>query len=253
MSVIRSACSVCALLWLVACADRAENAAQNAADSTAMAQDSAPEPAAIPAAPVADSGAAKLLPVDEADSAFAEFRRRALRALQQRDTAFLYGMLAPEIKNSFGGDDSIAGFKRIWKMDRPAASQVWQALTRVLTLGGTMQGATFTAPYVFARWPDGIDPFQHVAVTDENVAAYAQPDPTTEVMGRLSHSILPVAEWQGLADSGIPLPTAFARVRLPDGRNAWVRGAQVYSPVGWRAFFERRNDRWVMTLFVAGD
>jgi hypothetical protein len=243
---------LCAVALLIACGERVDQAADGAADTSISMPADRMDPA-IPAAPVVDSGAATLLPVDEADSSFAEFRRAALRALQRRDTVFLYALLAPEIKNSFGPDDSIAGFKRIWKMERPESSQVWQTLTRVLTLGGTAQGSTFTAPYVFARWPDGIDPFQHVAVTDANAAAYERPDASAPVMGRLSHSILPVLEWQGLDESGNPLPTAFAQVRLPDGRTAWVRGAQVYSPVSWRAFFERRDGRWVMTLFVAGD
>jgi hypothetical protein len=42
-------------------------------------------------------------------------------------------------------------------------------------------------------------------------------------------------------------------VKLPDGRSAWLAGRDVYSPVGWRAFFEKRKGHWLMTLFVAGD
>jgi hypothetical protein len=210
--------------------------------------------AAVPDAPVGDSGALKLLPLDQADTSFSEFRRQLLVALQQRDTAYLYSILAPEIKNSFGpGDDSIAGFKRIWKMAQPDSSAVWIALTRALTLGGKLQGETFTAPYVFAAWPQDVDAFQHVAVTSANVPAYAQPDATAPVVALLSHSILPLEEWQGVGEDGVAGPGSFARVKLPNTRTVWVNGTQVYSPVGWRAFFERRNGRWIITLFVAGD
>jgi hypothetical protein len=202
--------------------------------------------------PPGDSGARKLLPVDQADRSFAAFRDSLLTALQRRDTTFLYAILAPEIKNSFGGDDSIAGFRRIWNMENPGSSQVWDALTRVLKLGGHMQGETFIAPYVFSAWPNDVDAFEHVAVTAANVPAYASPDPNAERVATLSHSILRLEQFPEPGD-GVPSSRSFARVRLPDGRSVWVSTAHLYSPVGWRAFFEKRAGRWVMTLFVAGD
>jgi hypothetical protein len=215
---------------------------------------------AVPSAPVADSGAPKLLPIDEADSSFAQFRRELLVRLQQRDTAYLYSILAPEIKNSFGGDDRLEGFKRIWKMDRPDSSKVWAELTRVLTLGGRLHVdqsnnnlTTFIAPYVFAIWPNTVDAFEHVAVTDANVPVYQRPDATAPVAGTVSHSILKLEEWQSLDDDAAPRPGSFARVKLPSGKSVWISADQVYSPVSWRAFFEKRDGRWVMTLFVAGD
>jgi len=98
-----------------------------------------------------------------------------------------------------------------------------------------------------------VDAFQHVAITGEKVPAYAQPDATSSVVAVLSHSILPVEKWQGLGEEGVAGPGSFAQVKLPDGRSLWVNGTQVYSPVSWRAFFEKRNGKWLMTLFVAGD
>jgi hypothetical protein len=242
--------ALAAAALLCACAGAGDEQAGTAAvtDGTQAAAT-----AALPDVPEGDRGATRLLPVDEADTSFAEFRRRALAALQERDTAFVYGILAPDIKSSFGGDAGRADFQIMWKLDQPDSSLLWHALTRVLTLGGKAQGDSFVAPYVFAVWPDTIDAFAHVAVTGQNVAAYAQPNATAPAMARLTHSILPVEEWQGQDDNGTPLPDGFARVRLPDGRSVWVRSADVYSPVGWRAFFEKREGRWIMTIFVAGD
>ena len=95
-------------------------------------------------------------------SRFREFRATLLAALARRDTAFLYGILAPEIKNSFGGDDGVDGFRRIWEMDNPA-TPVWTALTRVLSMGGEQSSDTiFVAPYVYAIWPHSIHAFEHV-------------------------------------------------------------------------------------------
>jgi hypothetical protein len=193
-----------------------------------------------------------LQPVDQADSSFSAFREELLAALERRDTAFLYSILSPDIKNSFGGDDSIAGFRRMWKPQEPN-SMVWTALTRALEQGGDMKGNRFVFPYVYASWPDDVDAFQHVAITAENAPAYAEPNESSAMLTRLSHEIVAFENWQGLGEMGVPTRSSWAQVKLPDGRTAWVNGLHAYSPVSWRGSFERRGDRWVLTLFVAGD
>jgi hypothetical protein len=203
--------------------------------------------------PRVDSNAPKLLPIDQADASFRSFRDSALKALSRRDTSFLYSILTPDIKNSFGGDDSIAGFKRIWRMDVPS-SGVWSALSRVLRMGGKLAAdSTFTTPYVYAFWPDTVDAFDYVAVTASDAPFHAQPNSGSTVMGTLSHAILKLEEWRNLDESGVATDTTWAHLALPDGGTGWVKGVDVYSPIGWRAFFVKRNGRWLMQLFVAGD
>ena len=227
---------------LVAC--ESENVSQES--------DSARRDSAV-ALTMVDGGAPKLPPRDEADESFRQFRSGALAALAHRDTAFLYGMLAPEIRNTFGDDDGIAGFRRVWKMDEPN-SDVWMALIRVLSMGG--QQATdsqFTAPYVYAFWPDSMDAFEHVAVTGDSVRVQDAPAPDARILGGAHHSILKFREWRGLPMSGVAADTTWARIVLPNADTGWIRGASVYSPVSWRAMFVRRDGRWLMLLFVAGD
>ncbi|HEX6941682.1 MAG TPA: hypothetical protein VF128_02075 [Gemmatimonadaceae bacterium] len=200
-----------------------------------------------------DSGAPKLLPRDEANESFRQFRSDALRAFASRDTTFLYGMLAPEIRNSFGGDDSVAGFRRLWKTDEPT-SDVWTALIRVLTMGGQQSSdSQFTAPYVYAFWPDSIDAFEHVAVVGDSVRVHDAPAAGSRILGGALHSILKFREWRGLPASGVAADTTWAKVLLPNADSGWIRGASVYSPVGWRAMFVRRGGRWLMVFFVRGD
>lgn len=190
-----------------------------------------------------DSGATKLFPVDQADPSFRAFRTQLLEALARRDTTFLLSILSPEIKNSFGGDDSIAGFRRMWHLDKPN-SPVWETLGRVLRLGGKMQDSTFVAPYVFAFWPDSIDAFEHIAVIHNAAPLFDVPDTTAKVLGTASYSILKV-----LASD----KEGFANVALPNGTKVWMKSLDVYSPVYWRAYFVKRNARWTMLTFVAGD
>jgi hypothetical protein len=195
------------------------------------------------ALPAMDSGAQKLLPVDEADASFRAFRDTLLRALESKDTTYLYSILAPEIRNSFGGDDSIAGFKRMWRMSQPPQSEVWETLSRALRMGSVTDGDYVIAPYVFKLWPGTIDPFEHVAVVRENAPVFASADLDREPTGVASYSIL-----KRIAGDSVSVGVA-----LPDGRKAWMRAEDVYSPVGWRAFFEKRAGRWTLTMFVAGD
>ena len=202
---------------------------------------------------IIDSGAPKLLPRDEANASFREFRTQLLDALARKDTTFLYGILTPEIKNSFGGDEGIDGFKRLWEMDNPA-TPVWTALSRLLAMGGEQSSDTiFVAPYVYAFWPDSLDPFEHIVATGSSVKVHEQPLTDARVLGAVDHSILRVREWKGLSSSGVPADTIWAHVQLPSGLQGWIRSADVYSPVGWRAMFVRHGDRWVMIFFVAGD
>ena len=200
-----------------------------------------------------DSGAPKLLPRDEASQSFREFRATLLAALARRDTAFLFGILAPVIKNSFGGDDGVDGFRRIWEMDNPA-TPVWTALTRVLSMGGEQSSDTiFVAPYVYAFWPDSIDAFEHVVATGASVKVHERPAADARVLGAVNHSILRLREWQGLAAAGVPADSTWANVELPGGVQGWINSRDVYSPVGWRAMFVRHSDHWVMIFLVAGD
>lgn len=200
-----------------------------------------------------DSGAPVLRPRDEANESFQAFRSDALRALAQHDTAFLYRLIAPEIRNTFGGDDGVEGFRRIWKMDTPG-TDVFTALMRVLTMGGQQSSdSQFVAPYVYAFWPDSLDAFGHVAVTGDTVRVLEAPLANARVLGAASNSILKFKEWKGMPASGVASDTTWAQVQLPDGSTGWIRGASVYSPVSWRAFFVRRDNRWWMIFFVAGD
>jgi hypothetical protein len=136
--------------------------------------DSIPDDSAV-AFSFVDSGAPKLLPRDEANESFREFRSRALAALARQDTAFLHAMIAPGIRKSFSGDDGVEGLKRSWKMDAPR-SDVWTALMRVLTMGGQQPSdSQFIAPYVHAFWPDSMDAFEHVAAIGDSVRVLEAP------------------------------------------------------------------------------
>jgi hypothetical protein len=251
MSVKRAAG---ALLVLCACSGGGADSVRARADSVAV--DSAVDflPAETGLSPIVVDSARKFRPVDESaqDTSFARFRSSLLDAVQRRDTTFLYSVLAAEIKNSFGGDDSISGFRRLWKPDSPD-SRVWDVIARLFQLGATREGEAFVAPYVYSKWPQDLDAFENAAIVSERAIVRALPNDTAQALGTLSYEIVPAREWVGLEENGAHGPHTWAHVRLGAARLGWVKGADVYSPVGYRAFFEKRNGAWKMVILVAGD
>src|SRR5262245_41703897 len=193
----RQAAVLLALMAAVACGRReAENRASEVHSITPGATDLA----SALSAPVGDSGAPKLPFVDQADSSFTRFRRELQMHLQNHDTAYLYAILAPDIKSSFGGDHGIDGFKTVWQMDDPDSSEVWSTLSRALALGGKLERdesnhkTYFIAPYVYADWPQNIDPFENVAVIDADVPVHELPNAAAPAVARVSHSILRIEQ-----------------------------------------------------------
>jgi hypothetical protein len=239
------ACVLLTFASTLACADREGS---HPADST-----TATDSGALVRGPAVDSGAPRLEPRDEANASFRAFRERLLAALARRDTAFLHGIVAPEIRTNFGADGGIEDFKSMWKT-ADASSEVWATLDRLLRMGGKHSSdSMFYAPYVYAFWPDSIDAFSHVAVTGANVAVRSDRQSRSPVLGTASHSIFKAAEWTGIPGDVIASDTSWVRVELPDKRSGWLSVGDVYSPVSWRTAFARRGDQWVMILLVAGD
>lgn len=191
--------------------------------------------------------APQLLPLDEASTRpdFFSFRASLQRAIARRDVAALIAVVHPQIKNSFGGNDGIDEFRSMWKIGEPD-SEIWDVLGTVLALGGSFHDAdTFVAPYVFSRWPDQVDSFEHVAVIGSGVRVRSQPDTTSNPIDTVSFAILPVAR-QGTDKEG------WTAVQI-DKTVGYIASAYVRSPIDYRAIFRSEAGRWRLVTFVAGD
>jgi hypothetical protein len=200
----------------------------------------------------------RLMPVDEAqrDKAFEDFRTRLLAALKTKDLAFLLAHVDQNIKNSFGGQNGIAEFRRKWKLDtKPAKSELWAELQRVVELGGTFKREVFTAPYVFAKFPEEFDAYSYGAITGRNVNIRTQPRSNAPGLGKESLTIVRMLG-QGekevvelIGNDAWP----WRKIGLPDGTEGYVYGKFVRSPLDYRAFFKPVGDTWKLFGFMAGD
>ena len=194
---------------------------------------------------------APVLPADEAvrDPEFFVFRGRLQAALASRDTAELLRVVAPDIRNSFGGDGGREEFREKWKLARSEQSTLWGVLGLVLALGGRFDGdSAFYAPYTFKGTPG--DGFETLAVIGRNVMVRAEPGPRSRVIDTVSFEA--VTRWREGATRSAANP-GWEPVRTAKGRNGWVSPRYLRSPIDYRAGFLRRLGRWQLVFLVAGD
>ena len=192
----------------------------------------------------------QLLPIDEASQRpdFFSFRAHLQAAVARHDVDAVLAIVHPTIKNSFGGDDGLEGFRRLW---RPAESDstLWTELGMVLALGGTFDAEdSFTAPYVFSKWPNQIDSFEHVVLIASDVRIREAPRADAATLTSLSFAILPVPRQPGLAEE-----EGWTPVEIDGGKVGYVSSRLARSPIDYRARFSKIAGRWQLVFFLAGD
>lgn len=193
----------------------------------------------------------RLCPEDGAvaDPSFVAFRSQLLQAVHEKSESRLMALVDPAVRTSFGSGGGSAAFRKSWKTSSPD-SPLWTELSTILALGGAFEGQgddrTFWAPYVYANWPESVDAFQHCAAIRQGVPIRAG--------ASLSAPIVTTVDWAvlELMSETKPQPD-WRHVRTSEREEGWVRAADVRSPVGYRAGFSKRKDRWLMVALVSGD
>ena len=189
----------------------------------------------------------QLLPVDEAATRpdFFSFRARLQQAIAERNPAAVLAVVDPHIKNSFGDDNGIDAFRKMWGPDQPD-SELWKELGTVLSLGGSFSDpGTFVAPYVFSEWPDDVDAFEHVAVIGTDVRVRGAADSAGAVLGSVSYAILPVPRTDAPSEAWRPVTF--------EGRTGYVSASFTRYAIDYRAIFSNASGQWRLVTFVAGD
>jgi hypothetical protein len=193
----------------------------------------------------------KLLPVDEAakNPSFFLFRAKLQEAVAKKDATCVLSVISPDIQTGFDGDNGSAAFKKKWNLEKPADSELWPMLARVLALGGKFnKDGSFQAPYTSAAWPEDLDPFEHVAIMGENVRVREKPDANSAVVATLSHEVITLVATSGEVGKG-----PWVKVKAPNGREGYVSEEFLSLGIAFRAYFEKKNGAWLMTALVAGD
>jgi hypothetical protein len=197
-----------------------------------------------------------LKPVDEAakDPAFLAFRDKLIAAAERKDSRYVLSMVDPKIQNGFGDRNGIAWFRRDWKLGRHD-SEFWPKFLAVMKSGGSFTGEgakkmnSFAAPYIYSTWPEDLDAFEYFSITGSDVNLRKAPRADAEVAGKLSYNIVKMESDLG-ADGKVP---DWRKITTLGGMTGYVHRDYVRSSVDYRAGFEKKRGRWVMTFFLAGD
>jgi hypothetical protein len=191
---------------------------------------------AVPKPPVVSGP--KLMPVDEAprDPTLVSFRNTVIDAIQHQDAKTIADSVDPKIRTSFGDD-------------KGGRNLNLSALEHVLALGGTFQKESdvprFWAPYVYSAWPESHDAFSESAVIAADVPLHQSNDPASPSVATLQYDIVNVLD----TDAG----ASMRHVRTADKREGWVESQFLRSSVDYRAALVKRDGRWKIETFVAGD
>lgn len=196
----------------------------------------------------------RLAPMDEGprDASFAKFRTEFKAIVSRKDAKALMKIIAPNIQNSFGGDNGAANFRKMWK-PQDANSDVWPVLKLVLDMGGNFDSKTeFSAPYVFSAFPSDLDGFETVAVTAADAVMRDKPKADATIVRKLDHDILTlVAGAKKLQhEAG---PDDWLEVKDAAGEHGFVLQRDARSPIDFRVGFKKIKGRWRMVDLVVGD
>ena len=187
----------------------------------------------------------RLPPVElcASEAGFSSFRSRLNDIIEKKDERSLLAMLSDDVEVNFGGDRGPALFAANWKFDERGESHVWAELEAAMKLGCSPTGDALIAPSFVSRFPDGLDAFETVIVRPGTQLRADRSD-AVKGLGRLDWHLARVT------DNGDP---AWLGVEILDGHKGFVRRDQTVNPLGYRAVFEKRGGKWLITAFVAGD
>lgn len=203
----------------------------------------------------------KLNPVDEGpiDTLFFLFRENLKNTIRQKNVFGLLDAVDENIKNGFGDDNGFAAFVTQWALDKPetaADSKLWQILAEVLDLGGVFRDnqRTFLANYVSATWPPDYDGYEYGSIIGSGVRLRSAPNLQSRTIISVSYDVVKILERTEKEETigGETFP--WVKLALLDGKEGFVYGKFLGSPVGYRAGFERKaNGKWQMVFLLAGD
>ena len=199
------------------------------------------------AAAVATSSPGRLPPVDRCggDADFAQFRSAIKDAVTRKDPAALRKLAASNIQSNFGGEGSWKEFATTWGLDQPEKSELWEKMQEVMALGCAKtedDGRVF--PGLFDDVGEDVDVFE-LLVARPGAVLRASADKHAPAIARL--------DWTSTLQIESPAPENWVKVQVPSGETGWVETDLLISPLDYRLVSEKRDGRWQITAFIAGD
>ncbi len=204
---------------------------------------------------------------------FANFLQTVRQAVQKRDATFIRSIVTEQTQFGFGAHRSIAYLNP----DNPN-SPFWAQLEKAIAPGCTDEAALpqpsqeplFSCPTLFRQFdqavktaPEVQKPLAYetsVVIVGQTIVR-SQPSPEAPKVAVLSDEIVQFdrstletspqkLQDETLAPSNL---NGWTPVILPNNQRGYVSNRDAYRPLGYRAVFAKKGDRWILQAFVSGD
>jgi len=200
-----------------------------------------------------------LKPIDEAplDPSFVAFRSRVIAAAERRDAKFIFSIIDPRIRVTFGDVLGLREFKRYFKLER-RSDPFWAEFLAVIKNGGLFSRENgkrknlFYAPYAFEGFPEDLDSFSQGVVLGANVSLRETPSADGKIVARLSYNIV-TADYENSIKTGDLDKLVWVKVTTLGGLAGFVSADNFRSPMDYRAGFSKKFGKWKLVLFISGD
>lgn len=171
------------------------------------------------------------------------FRRNLAEAVRLRDADAFVALAAEDIKLDFGGGSGRAELRKRLTSDE---WNLWQELDELLALGCAVnkQGG-LTIPWHFEQKIAGVDAMAGMIVTGEEVPLRDAPEEDATPVRTIS--------WDAVEISNFRPDEAYQQVTTTEGEEGFIATDELRSLIDYRLTATRRNNRWSIVSFVAGD
>ncbi|MBN8815182.1 MAG: SH3 domain-containing protein [Sphingomonas sp.] len=177
-----------------------------------------------------------------ADASFVAFRTALADVVKRKDAKALLAVTTSDIEWSMGDPHGRAGFTKEWKLDKPATSEIWGQLGRMLAHGCSLKDGEASAPYWYENGPTG-DLADIALISGERVNIREAPAKTAKVVR--------TADWEGVTIGDEARD--WTKVTFEDGTTGYVSNDFLWTGYSYRAVFRKNDGTWRMTAFIAGD
>jgi len=199
---------------------------------------------------IAAAAAVRLPPVEQCagDPEFDLVRAELGRAVEAKDIDGLLSLMSTDVRVTFGGRFGRESFRHYWASNSSDSGELWRELRAALDLGCAAatdgKGVAYRAmPSMFITGGE-LDGFT-TWVAMPGAGLRRRPAPGAAVTMRLpAWTVLEEVQHDG---------GSWLQVRTPKGRRGYVSTAEARSLIDYRIVFGRRDGRWRITAFVAGD
>ena len=201
----------------------------------------------------------KFHPFDQAtkDPSLVRFRARLWKAVQEKDVSYLSDVLDDQIRIGFDDQNGKKAFIQKWNLySNPKKSKLWTELSQVLNLGGAFSensNLQFCAPYIF-NLNDIEDPFEQGIILGEGVRLREAPELNAKIITALNWEKVDLLAQSAPKKESINGETHYwQKIKTNKDITGFVFGKYLRVPVDYRICWEKKDEKWKIISFLAGD